>query len=279
MSTNTARKARRRLNGLNRERTVTTLTDHPHGQFPTAKEQPASNLFTSVPYIAENMSSTAMMNTQGYDMPGDYGYEFEMPVGPMYHPNMNHSHSQPMQNSQQQQTQGFPKGTQRQQHGTQNHSLNQSRPLYDSVSNPRDKPALPDGKDDLEILQNLKKLILENQHPFYKAIPKPEYLAQLYKSQIPTDTPAKEFISDRKTRAPEPHLKLEPNSAGSGGVSALEAEVKSLGGPGRGSATEQHQGMNAVRTYIFFSVFKLILSEGPSSSQCYSGAPHGGFQS
>ncbi|KAF5328826.1 hypothetical protein D9619_011508 [Psilocybe cf. subviscida] len=244
MSTNPARhpKARKRLNPLNRERTVTTLTNN--GHFPTASEQPAGSFFTPVPYAAENMSSMAMMNTQGYDMPGPYGYGFETPVAPMYHPNMNNNHSQPTLNSQQQQPPAFSRRSQRLQHGAPRHSLHQSGSSHDSTSNPKDKPALPDGKDDLEILQNLKKLILDNQHPFYKAIPKPEYLAQLYKGQIPTDTQAKELISNGKTSASEPHLKEEPSSAGIGGVSAAEAEVKTLGGLERGSATEQHLEKN-----------------------------------
>jgi len=39
---------------------------------------------------------------------------------------------------------------------------------------------LPPGKNDLEVLENLKTMIKEGQHEFYRAIPQPAALASLY---------------------------------------------------------------------------------------------------
>lgn len=47
------------------------------------------------------------------------------------------------------------------------------------------QPILPPGKNDLEILENLKTIIKEGQHEFYRAVPQPAALASLYVGHIP----------------------------------------------------------------------------------------------
>lgn len=47
------------------------------------------------------------------------------------------------------------------------------------------QPILPPGKNDLEILENLKSIIKEGQHEFYRAVPQPTALASLYMGHIP----------------------------------------------------------------------------------------------
>ncbi|KAG6375602.1 hypothetical protein JVT61DRAFT_3168 [Boletus reticuloceps] len=57
------------------------------------------------------------------------------------------------------------------------------------------QPVLPPGKNDLEILENLKTIIKEGQHEFYRAAPQPAALATLYMGhiahpdQLPQDNP------------------------------------------------------------------------------------------
>ncbi|KAI9571625.1 hypothetical protein HD554DRAFT_2007452, partial [Boletus coccyginus] len=46
-------------------------------------------------------------------------------------------------------------------------------------------PALPPGKSDLEILENLKSIIKDGQHEFYRAVPQPAALASIYMGHIP----------------------------------------------------------------------------------------------
>jgi hypothetical protein len=49
-------------------------------------------------------------------------------------------------------------------------------------------PQIP-GKDDLEKLENLKRIIKSGQHEFYRAIPQPEALAKLYMGVLPSSVP------------------------------------------------------------------------------------------
>jgi hypothetical protein len=55
--------------------------------------------------------------------------------------------------------------------------------------NRRRSIVLPPGKNDLEILENLKQIIKNGQHEFYRAIPQPAALASLYLGKIPTSEP------------------------------------------------------------------------------------------
>ena len=48
---------------------------------------------------------------------------------------------------------------------------------------------LPPGKSDLDILENLKTIIKEGQHEFYRAVPQPAALASLYMGHIPQGVP------------------------------------------------------------------------------------------
>lgn len=55
--------------------------------------------------------------------------------------------------------------------------------------NRRRSIVLPPGKSDLEILENLKQIIKNGQHEFYRAIPQPAALASLYLGKIPSSEP------------------------------------------------------------------------------------------
>ncbi|KAF8444929.1 hypothetical protein L210DRAFT_3308451, partial [Boletus edulis BED1] len=59
----------------------------------------------------------------------------------------------------------------------QNYIASQQQQFY--------QPVLPPGKNDLEILENLKSIIKEGQHEFYRAAPQPAALATLYMGHIP----------------------------------------------------------------------------------------------
>ena len=64
------------------------------------------------------------------------------------------------------------------------------------------QPVLPPGKNDLEILENLKTIIKDGQHEFYRAVPQPAALAALYMGhiahpdQLPQDYPSPRFSLD-----------------------------------------------------------------------------------
>lgn len=51
------------------------------------------------------------------------------------------------------------------------------------------QPVLPPGKNDLEILENLKSIIKDGQHEFYRAVPQPAVLASLYMGHISQPPP------------------------------------------------------------------------------------------
>ncbi|KAJ3507669.1 hypothetical protein NMY22_g16857 [Coprinellus aureogranulatus] len=67
--------------------------------------------------------------------------------------------------------------------------------------NGRRSIVLPPGKNDLEILENLKQIIKNGQHEFYRAIPQPEALASLYLGTIPTGEPATKMPEDAQGAA------------------------------------------------------------------------------
>ncbi|KAL4073755.1 hypothetical protein J3A83DRAFT_4187386 [Scleroderma citrinum] len=66
-------------------------------------------------------------------------------------------------------------------------------------------PMLPPGKNDLEILENLKTIIKEGQHEFYRAVPQPAALASLYLGTLPPHSqgqPHPEQVPSGDYRAP-----------------------------------------------------------------------------
>ncbi|KAH9484773.1 hypothetical protein JR316_0001675 [Psilocybe cubensis] len=186
MSTRQNKKQRKgRNNAMNRERTVTTLTEDPNTPYlvPTPSEEPAPNLLMA-PQFSGSMSGGGKMHnniamgppTHTYQMQNNFGqYGFGSgSFGPMPQQHVNQPQPQPQQHSQQQQQMFSP---------TQKYNKPQQRVPVPDV---RPKVPLPPGKNDLEILQNLKKMIIEGQHPLYKAVPAPMSLARLYKGIIPS---------------------------------------------------------------------------------------------
>lgn len=74
------------------------------------------------------------------------------------------------------------------------------------------QPVLPPGKNDLEILENLKSIIKEGQHEFYRAVPQPAALASLYMGHIPQPQAHPAHLPQEY-----PHFNVEPavdNNAG-----------------------------------------------------------------
>ncbi|OAX34232.1 hypothetical protein K503DRAFT_774778 [Rhizopogon vinicolor AM-OR11-026] len=77
-------------------------------------------------------------------------------------------------------------------------------------------PMLPPGKNDLEVLENLKTIIKEGQHEFYRAIPQPAALASLYLGPTapqsaayhsPYNSPPQDSNTDPNRRPTDPVLK------------------------------------------------------------------------
>ncbi len=158
-----------RNNANNRERTVTTLTEDPNTPYlvPTPSEEPAGgHLAAHFSPTAANKTLNVSMGPQPYQMSQNfgsfvYGGSFASPVSNL-HP--------------QQQQQAFYQPTQSQA------QLNMQQQQQGQETQPI--PPLQPGKNDLEILQNLKQLIIENQHPFFRAVPQPVALARLYRGSL-----------------------------------------------------------------------------------------------
>lgn len=179
MSTRQNNKKQRkgRNNANNRERTVTTLTEDPNTPYliPTPSEEPAGSLmsaFSAPPANAKMHNMT--MGPPGYPLSGNFGPFGYNSSFPSMHPNLHQPQQQPYFSP----TVNQAHAQQQQQSAPQKH-----QPAPNSFK-------LPPGKNDLEILQKLKKTILENQHPFYRAEPAPSYLASLYKGPPAQDAPA-----------------------------------------------------------------------------------------
>lgn len=142
------RKGRNSAN--NRERTVTTLTEDPNTPYlvPTPSEEPPGGHLSA---HLGGKGHTAPMGSQPYKMSANFGgYQGYPPTFNPQQPYFSSSQSQTMQ---------------------QQKSPQQYQPTA----------SLPPGKNDLEILQNLKQLILDNQHPIFRPLPQPAALAKLYK--------------------------------------------------------------------------------------------------
>jgi hypothetical protein len=170
MSTRQNNKKQRkgRNNANNRERTVTTLTEDPNTPYliPTPSEEPAGSLMSafSGPPTGAKMHNMSM-GPPGYPLSGNFGgFGYNSSFPPIHHQPQQQPYFSPPTHVQQQ-------------------PPPQKQPAPNSFK-------LPPGKNDLEILQKLKKTILENQHPFYRAEPSPSYLASLYKGPPAQDAPA-----------------------------------------------------------------------------------------
>lgn len=139
-----------RSNTNNRERTVTTLTEDPNTPYlvPTSSEEPAGGHVSS--HFAGNKVHNAPTALSapfgGFAYPGGFGAAS--------------SNMQPQQAF-------YP--------STQSQSLHAIQQQQD-----------PPGQKDLALLQHIEKVIIENQHPFFRAVPQPAALAKLYKGPLPT---------------------------------------------------------------------------------------------
>ncbi|KAG2365389.1 hypothetical protein BDR07DRAFT_669418 [Suillus spraguei] len=141
MSARQNKKRKNRNNVNNRERTVTTFTEDPNTSF--LVPQPSEEPALSSPFSVASTSATNNPNNNNNSFQ-NFGMSYNFhPHGP---------NSQPQQQGQQQQQQQF---------------------FSPQV-------ILPPGKSDLEVLENLKSIIKEGQHEFYRAIPQPAALASLY---------------------------------------------------------------------------------------------------
>ena len=141
MSTRQNKKRKGRGNVINRERTVTTLTEGSEGSFLAADEAHASLM--SHPFnVASSVSDTSIS-------PG-------FPMTPSF-PSFPYPYIQPMA-------------------GASSGSLfNQSQPTQYYQPQP-----LPPGQNDLEILERLKETIKAGQHEFFRPVPRPDLLADIY---------------------------------------------------------------------------------------------------
>ncbi|KAG0707013.1 hypothetical protein DFH29DRAFT_897926 [Suillus ampliporus] len=152
MSARQNKKRKGRNNVNNRERTVTTFTEDPNTSFlvPLPSEEPAGANLMSSPFSVASSSANTNNNTtnnSNFQLPANFGMSYNFHVAPVHGPNLH-----PQQQQQQQQQQFFSSS----------------------------QVMLPPGKNDLEVLENLKTAIKEGQHEFYRAIPQPAALASLY---------------------------------------------------------------------------------------------------
>lgn len=88
-------------------------------------------------------------------------------------------------------------------------------------------PQIP-GKDDLEKLENLKRIIKSGQHEFYRAIPQPEALAKLYMGVLPSSIPGDTEDGQKKSSAnPEqiPATK-QPDTSSTGPTSTTDSSKR-----------------------------------------------------
>ena len=145
-----------------RERTVTTLTEDPNTHYlvPTPSEEPQS-------FNNPKMHNIQMASP--FQMGGSFQYGSYPPFNPI-----------------QQQQQPFFGPSQQQQPPLQSQSQQQQQQSHSQTT----KPTLPPGKNDLDILQNLKKIIKDGQHPFFRAIPQPAALASVYLGPISSQSQA-----------------------------------------------------------------------------------------
>lgn len=160
-----------RNNPNNRERTVTTLTEDPN-----------------TPYLVPTPSEEPAIMSSPFSVASSSGNN---PASSAYQPPSNYAtfgYSNSFGNTMQhQQQQFFPQPQQQSQN------------------------ILPLGRNDLEILENLKELIKSNQHEVFRAIPQPAALANVYLGPISTSK------SSQADQGPS-----QANPAGSGPSSPVD---------------------------------------------------------
>ncbi|KIM83433.1 hypothetical protein PILCRDRAFT_443724 [Piloderma croceum F 1598] len=151
MASRQNRKKKGRANQQNRERTVTTLTEGPNPQFlvPTPSEEPAGANMSS-PFSVSSSSGAGPNNS----IPNG-GYQNFAYSGPPYSSNYM---------------------------GPTQHGGNIQQPQFY-----QQQPNLPPGRDDLEILENLKAQIKSGQHNRFKATAQPEALLTVYREGLQSE--------------------------------------------------------------------------------------------
>jgi hypothetical protein len=157
MASRQNRKKKGRANQQNRERTVTTLTEDPNTPFlvPTLSEEPGG----------ANMSSPFSVSSSSGGGPNN-----NIPNG-NYQLSPNFGYSGPYSNY---------AGTM--QHGANiHHQQSQSQQLY------QQQLGLPDGSDDIEILEKLKAQIKAGQHDRFQPIPQPKALLNVYQEGLQSE--------------------------------------------------------------------------------------------
>ncbi|KAI0930035.1 hypothetical protein AcW1_008814 [Taiwanofungus camphoratus] len=146
MSTRQNKKRKGRSNVINRERTVTTLTEGPESSFlvPTPTEEPVTNVMSSPFSVSSSAAGGApAMSPAGFQLPQNFGaFPYNNYMAPM------HPQSFPPQHQQ-------------------------------SFFHSPQVPAT-DSSHDLEVLEKLKESIKNGQHEFFRAVPQPAALASLY---------------------------------------------------------------------------------------------------
>ncbi|GJE90044.1 hypothetical protein PsYK624_061660 [Phanerochaete sordida] len=178
MSTRQNKKRKGRGNVINRERTVTTLTEGSEGSF-MAADDPHASLMPHPFSVASSVSDTTTISpgfpmTPSFTTYPPYAYMSSTPVTPgsMY-----------------------------------------SQPQAPAHFFPTQPP--PPGQNDLEILERLKETIKAGQHEFFQPVPRPTALASIYlgphhASQVP---PHPEQVPDYRSDS----RRLSPGSQAANG--------------------------------------------------------------
>lgn len=216
MSARQNKKQRKGRNSANnRERTVTTLTEDPNTPYlvPTPSEE------TPISHLSSHLGTKAPMGSQPYQMSSNFGgiQPYSGTLIPQQQPYLSPSQSQTMQ---------------------------QSSPQYQNMP-------LPGGKNDLEILQNLKKLILDNQHPAFRAVPQPAALAKLYKNPLPA--------------ASQPHGGANSGETSNSGLESGGLAIRSASNDGNVASIPPMSGsqhvciLSRVSPYFFFMPHSRVL--------------------
>lgn len=192
MSTRQNKKRKGRGNAINRERTVTTLTDGSEGSF-MASEETHPNLMSSPFSVTSTATSNSNLSpsfslTSGFP-PFPYGYMQPMAAvtpGAMFNQSQTPAHFYPAQ-------------------------------------------PLPPGQNDLEILERLKETIKAGQHELFQPVPRPAALASVYlgphtvsqvpphPEQVPQDHRAGSGRLEVDTRRRSPGRSFDSRGEGSGG--------------------------------------------------------------
>jgi hypothetical protein len=151
MASRQNRKKKGRANQQNRERTVTTLTEDPNTQFlvPTPSEEPAG----------ANMSSPFSVSSSS-----GAGPNTNIPNGNYQQLPSNFAYSGPPYNS-----------------TYIGHGHQQQPQFY------QQQLALPSGRDDMEILENLKAQIKAGQHDRFQPTPQPLALLAVYQEGLQSE--------------------------------------------------------------------------------------------